>query len=83
MEAGTIETGDTERDSAPDGDGSNRRDKTDVSAPMETDLLDYEEDEPDMGVLDAESGDELPEGNATTATAQDKTDQKKRQCICN
>jgi hypothetical protein len=55
MEAVTEDTGTV---GAPDGCKNVLRRVNEEMAQMETDLPNFEEDEPDVGVLDAESGDD-------------------------
>jgi hypothetical protein len=67
MEAETEVTGTV---TAPDGCENDGRVDDEEMGHMETDLPDYEEDEPDVGVLDAESGDDT----GSTVSDQDGTD---------
>ncbi len=65
-----TETEATVTAAAPDGCENDGRGDNEETGRMETDLPDYEEDERDMGVLDAESGDDA----GSTASDQDGTD---------
>jgi hypothetical protein len=65
-----TETEATVTAAAPDGCENDGRGDDEETGRMETDLPDYEEDEPDVGVLDAESGDDA----GSTVSDQDGTD---------